>query len=352
MSNLFLTLLVGLAFGYVFMKLKVPGGMMVGAILGVAALNISFGISYMPPYAKYAAQILAGAFIGCSIEKSDIERLRHLIKPSFVLLLGMLTLNITLGFLIYLVSPLDLLTSLMSCIPGGMSDIPIISADMGADAPKVALLQFTRMVAGIGLFPTLITIIGHRNGLKNNTDEQDKHISPLRPAKSDNPTAIVFIQTITVATAGGIIGKLLKIPAGILLFSMIGVICLKLLFNKAYMPFWAKRLAQALSGSYIGCSIGFKDVLEMRYLILPAILVVLGYFAACCILGKVLSKHFGMSLKEAMLVATPAGASDMALISSDLGVQSTDLMVLQIIRMIVVVSLFPQIIYFIVTFIA
>jgi hypothetical protein len=45
-----------------------------------------------------------------------------------------------------------------------------------------------------------------------------------------------------------------------------------------------------------------------------------------------------------MLVATPAGATDMALISGDLGISSLDLNVLQIIRMITVVSIFPQII--------
>ena len=115
---------------------------------------------------------------------------------------------------------------------------------------------------------------------------------------------------------------------------------------------WAKKLAQVLSGTYIGCSIGYDDVLELRFLIMPAVLLVVGYFIACFIVGKVLSRYFRMSLKEAMLAATPAGASDMALISSDLGVQSTDLMVLQIIRLVIVVSLFPQIINLIVKLLA
>jgi len=191
-------------------------------------------------------------------------------------------------------------------------------------------------------------MIARRENKKNNIPEQDKLKPPIDSIKSSQGTTAVFIQTMAVAAVTGIIGKRMNIPAGILLFSMIGVICLKLFCSKAYMPIWAKRLAQVLSGAYIGCSMSYNDVLELKYLIIPAVLLLLGYFTICLIVGKVLSKHFGMSLKEGMLVATPAGASDMALISSDLGVQSNDLIALQIIRMVVVISVFPQIINLIV----
>lgn len=348
MTNLFLTFAAGLVCGYIFYKAKVPGGMMVGAIVGVAALNILWGISYMPNYAKYAAQIIAGAFIGCTVEKSDIKRFKYIVKPALVLISAMLLLNITLGFTIYLVSPLDMITSLMSCIPGGMTEIPIISADMGADVPKVAVLQFIRMITCIGLFPTLISMIGQHHNNVNNISETYETTCPIEPARSRESNQIVFTQTMVVAVLGGIIGRILKIPAGVLLFSMIGVICFKLFLDKAYMPIWAKRLAQTLSGAYIGCSINYSDILEIKYLIIPAVLIVVGYFITCFVVGRILSRHFGMSIKEAMLAATPAGASDMALISSDIGVHSTDLMVLQIIRLLVVISLFPQIISLIV----
>ena len=43
--------------------------------------------------------------------------------------------------------------------------------------------------------------------------------------------------------------------------------------------------------------------------------------------------------------STPGGASDMALIAADLGVESADLMVTQVLRMVSVVLLFPQLVY-------
>lgn len=72
---LFLTLVVGSIFGLAVAKIKIPGGLLVGAIVGVAALNILFGTTYMPTQTKLFVQIIAGAFIGCIMEKSDVKRL-------------------------------------------------------------------------------------------------------------------------------------------------------------------------------------------------------------------------------------------------------------------------------------
>jgi len=341
MTNLVLTFAIGLLCGYVFYKIKVPGGMMVGAIVGVALFNIFFDMAYMPSYAKYTAQILAGAYIGCSVQKEDIRRIKKLIKPSLVLVLGMLITNIFIGFIVYLISPLDLITSLMSCVPGGMTEIPIISADMGADMPKVAVLQFIRMLSCIGLLPSIISHIGNKN---YDTENKTVVLSQERKKSVDIKK---FIFTIAIAVSGGMVGKILAIPAGILLFSMIGTIYINIFLNKSYMPLWAKRLAQVLSGAFIGCSIDYKNVLELKYIIIPSIIIVLGYFINCFVVGKILNKAFKIPIKESMLAATPAGATDMALISSDIGVYSTDLVVLQIVRLITVISIFPQVIYFI-----
>ena len=341
MINIVLTLVIGLLCGYIFYKIKVPGGMMIGAIIGVALFNIFLNMAYMPSYAKYTAQIIAGAYIGSTVQKEDIKEIKKLIKPSLVLVIGMLLTNISVGFIVYFISPLDLITSLMSCVPGGMSEIPMISADMGADMPKVAVLQFIRMLACIGLLPSIISHIGNKN---YDTENKTVVLSQERKKSVDIKK---FIFTVAIAVSGGIVGKFLGIPAGILLFSMIGTIYINIFLNKAYMPLWAKRLAQVLSGAFIGCSIDYKNVLELKYIIIPSMIIVLGYFINCFVVGKILNKAFKIPIKESMLAATPAGATDMALISSDIGVYSTDLVVLQIVRLITVISIFPQVIYFI-----
>ncbi|MEQ8198623.1 MAG: AbrB family transcriptional regulator, partial [Clostridiaceae bacterium] len=125
---LLLTLAAGTCFGLAAAKMKIPGGLMVGAIIGVAALNIFFVTTYVPGQTKLFVQIIAGAFIGCIMEKSDVKRIPQIVQPAIIMLSGFLVLNLSAGLLIYLVSPLDLVTSLMSVVPGGISDTPIIAA--------------------------------------------------------------------------------------------------------------------------------------------------------------------------------------------------------------------------------
>ena len=71
---------------------------------------------------------------------------------------------------------------------------------------------------------------------------------------------------------------------------------------------------------YIGSSIVLADILELRTIVVPAFILIIGYSINCFLTGKILSKHYDFTQREAMLAATPAGASDMALISSDIGV--------------------------------
>lgn len=314
--------------------------MMVGAIAAVTLLSISSDIAFMPGGAKLIAQCLAGAFIACSVNRGDIKKLPQLWKPLLILLVSLLAVDLLLGTLIHLCSPLDLLTAMLSAVPGGMSDTPIIAADMGADAGKVALLQFVRMSAGIGIFPSLILwLTGDRPEPAGSSSEEKSS-----PGATTQTNTVSFLLTLLIAFSCGIVGKKLGIPAGALVFSLFGVIALKFLRGAAYLPMWAKRLAQVLSGAYIGCGITRSDLLELRYLLLPAVLILTGYFLNSFLTGYLLHTLFGYSRKTAMLIATPAGASDMALIAADLGVTNKEVIELHIMRMVIVISVFPQII--------
>ena len=352
--RLLLTLLVGTLGGYIFFKLKVPAGMLVGAIFAVSALSVATPYALMPASAKVAAQIITGAYIGSTISKSDILHLPRIIGPYLTLMAGFFILNILSGFLIYLVSPMDLLTSLLCAMPGGISDTPLIAMDMGADAAKVAVLQFVRLVFGIGALPLLILSIERMANKHKNSGDFDPAPSQVAQPKSiskQTHAPIVLIITLAAATIGGLFGKWLKVPAGALIFSMLITMIFKMLYSKAYLPLWCRRVAQVLSGCCIGSQMTYGDVIEMRYLILPAVILIVGYFANCVFMGYVLNRLFKIPRLEAMLSVSPAGATEMALISADLGVDSPDLIVIQICRLIGVMAVFPQLIAMLLAFI-
>ena len=337
--NILVTLAIGCVAGYIFYKLKIPGGMMVGALVGAVVLNLTTDLAVMPSAARVAAQITAGGFVGASVEKRDVMRIPHLAKPALILLGGMLLVNMTMGIVIHYTSNEDWLTAFMCAVPGGMSDTPIIAAEMGANGAAVVLMQFCRLVSGIGVFPSVIMAVTRH-------EEQEVHAVQEKQKKTAAWQSVLL--TMATAIACGLLGRVSGIPMGTMLFALVGTACLNIFWGKAVVPVWLKRVAQVLSGTYIGCSVGADEAADLRFLILPALLLVAGYLVNCFVSSALLHKFFRITRREAMLACSPAGATDMALISSDMGVTSPDLNVLQIVRMISAIIIFPQIIHAIV----
>lgn len=316
-----------------------------GAIFAVSALSVATPFALMPSSAKVAAQIITGAYIGSTISKSDIMHLPRIIGPYLMIMAGFFMLNLVSGFLIYILSPLDPLTSLLCAMPGGISDTPLIAMDMGADAAKVAVLQFVRMVFGIGALPLLIVAVDRMADKRQNGDgtRQSHAVQPrIAPKPAHAPAALLV--TLMAAAVGGVLGKWIGVPAGALIFSMLVTVGFKMFYQNAYLPLWCRRVAQVLSGCCIGSQMTYGDIIEIRYLLLPAVVLVVGYFANCIFMGYLLYRRFKIPRLEAMLCVSPAGATEMALISADLGVDSPDLIVIQICRLIGVMAIFPQLI--------
>lgn len=337
-----LTVAAALAGGLLLLKLRVPGGMLVGAILGAAILNVTTGQAFIYSQARVAAQALTGAYIGCMMTREDVRHLPRLIRPYLLVLTSLLALDLVMSAIFFHITDLDLLTCLFCAAPGGMSDTPLIAMDMGADSSIVAVMQFVRMIFGMGCLPTVIMLSDRLIEPEAAKALEDRSVQGRAKGKA-RPTLRGFLPTMCAALAAAVLGKLSGIPAGALSAALIVTAALKLSGKCPGMPMWLRRVAQVVSGCCIGSSIRREQLLQMRQLIAPAVLLCLGYMACCVGMGLVVSRLCHIPPREAMLTLSPAGATEMALIAADLEVESADLVVLQICRLVGVTLIFPQI---------
>ncbi len=358
LAKFIMTTLIASGVGYGFHRLRVPAGLLVGSLIGAAVLNIVLGVAWMPTEAKWLAQILAGTFIASSLDGGAMRRMPKLIRPALLIVFGMLVVNVVTGVLVYWLTPLDLITSLMGTVPGGMSDVPLISADLGADLPIVATMQFSRLLVAVGIYPSFIRWWE----AKRRSSLRPHGVEPFDPSTASHATShrqkstfskgpvdhLRVLYTLGVAIFAGGIGKDMGIPAGALVFSMMTILSIRFFGIEVSMPKYLKRIAQILSGAYVGSVFGVGDFSEMAYLIGPIAISNTGYLILCVTMGHLLSKRFGMPLSEAMLATTPGGSSDMVLIASEMGVDSREVLVFQMMRLMMVVALFPIIIKIIV----
>jgi membrane AbrB-like protein len=221
----------------------------------------------------------------------------------------------------------------------------MIAADLGADPSVVVTMQFIRLVLGIGCFPLMIRFV---------TGKDDAgRTEVIKVKKKKDFQAKYVVLTFAVAAVCGLIGKASPMPSGTMGFATLGSIAFACAFpGKAQMPRILRKCAQLLSGAYVGASIGAAQLKMLTTLGLPVVILIMGYTFGCFVIGFLLYKAGCFSQREGMLAATPAGASDMALISADLGVSNVKLIVLQVLRLVVVVLVFPSILSFVVHLLA
>lgn len=338
-----ITVALAVLVGTLFMKWKVPGGMLIGAVIGVAALNIITGNAYLWPQTKVFAQAFTGAYIGCMVTKDSLKKLPRVLGPYLFVMSSFFLMNLCVGLLIHRITDLDLLTCFLCAMPGGMSDTPLIALDMGADSASVALLQFVRLLFGLSCLPSIIAFSDRKVFSKANPETVDNPVEHSRATVKKQSTPLFpFLPTLFLAVIAGFIGRKSGIPAGAMAFSLVAVSLLRISGKAPSMPIYLRRTAQVISGCCIGCTVTRSQLQSLGQLTLPAVIVCASFLALCLCGGLLIAKLFHIQRREAMLFLSPAGASEMILIAADIGVESTDLAVLQICRLIGVMLLFPQ----------
>jgi len=338
--NLLLMCLVGALGGWLMMKLRVPGGMFAGSLIASAILSIAMQPGPLPSGVKTFAQIIAGAYVACGIDLEELKDVRRLIKPAIILISGLFICNVIAGLVIWKISDVDLLTALMCATPGGCTTIPLIAAELGAEISSVTVVQISRSAICVSFFPTLIMKV---NGEHMLSDLETPGKGRARKNIVGDVNFRALAITLAVAAVSGLTGKKLGVPAGTILFSIVAVLILKKNTKYAYMPLWMRRTAQCLSGACIGSSITLENILALHQMAVPLIVLLIIFFGNSFFTGYIFHRFLGFEMAAGMLAATPAGSSDMALISEEMGHKSVIVTELHILRLLIVNIVFPQI---------
>ncbi|MEW9121831.1 MAG: AbrB family transcriptional regulator [Thermotaleaceae bacterium] len=158
MEKLLVTLMIASFGGFVGLKLKIPAGAMIGAMVFVAAYNIWSSEGFIPSNFKIAAQVVVGGMMGLNFTMDTVTSLKYMIVPAVVMFLGLSVLSIALGLLLWKTTGMDLTTALFSTSPGGLTEMILISQDYGADISKVAVLHLIRLIGVVTALPMAIRV--------------------------------------------------------------------------------------------------------------------------------------------------------------------------------------------------
>ena len=356
MLEIILTAATAIAGGFIGKRLRLPAGFMLGALLATGLLNILWPAATFPTDARIVAQLIAGAYIGMTVTRASLHELRQMMLPSLVLFAGVAFFALVSGFAIYWLSDLELTTALLATVPGGIVDMSMISLEFGAQPQIVAALQLERLVVIMSVYPFILKKI-IANQRKNSP-------AGSTPATADKPIAATPVislhgsrwkdlaKTLLTAAVLGTAFFLAGIPAGAMVGAMIATATFNIMSDgRAYVAPPLKSAAQIAAGLLIGLTINAQSLGDLKNIALPAFIVLLECAAIGGILGWILWKFLQIDLPTALFGSAPAGLSDMVLIALDEGGDPAKVMLLQLVRFIGVISLFPTLIKLISTWI-
>jgi len=154
-----LTALLAVCGGLLFRRLGVPAGAVLGAVVGVALTNVRYDAAYIPSPVKYGAQIGIGCYVGVQMTRQSLVILQEAALPVLILILASLIYTYLCAMLLYRFTSFDFTTCMLMCSPGGLNEMYIVADDLGADAPKVAVMHSIRILCIVAFFYHIIPVL-------------------------------------------------------------------------------------------------------------------------------------------------------------------------------------------------
>ncbi len=92
---------------------------------------------------------------------------------------------------------------------------------------------------------------------------------------------------------------------------------------------------------WIGSRITKKDVKELKTVLSSAVILIITIVILSPGIGIVINRISNLDITTAVFASAPGGMTDMALIADELGADASKVLLLQLVRIIIVINLFP-----------
>jgi uncharacterized protein len=218
-----------------------PAGYLSGAILVVAAAALLGRPMDVPRFFQIAIYVLIGISLGAVVTPETLHGMASYPLSIAVLLAAMALVSVAGAAYLQAVHGWDKVAAYLGAAPGGMSQVLILAADLGADLRAIAIVQSLRVViVAVGL-PAGLAAAGLAGAASR------PHL-PLTLASLDE------LAILTAASAAAAYAALrARVPGGLLFGAMFmsaflhgtGLI-------QATMPWWLANAAMVALGGIIG----------------------------------------------------------------------------------------------------
>jgi uncharacterized protein len=162
-----LLLVAGLAAGFAARRANLPAGDLLAPMFVAALMNPTWlQVAAFPEALRLSSHWIIGVGVGVSINARVLRDFRPFALAGLLMTAFLIASGFALGWLLSVITEIDLLTAVIGCAPGGATPLIILSGELGADAQLVAAMHVTRMIILMVLLPVLIRGAARRLALR------------------------------------------------------------------------------------------------------------------------------------------------------------------------------------------
>ncbi|MUK87680.1 AbrB family transcriptional regulator [Ornithinibacillus sp. L9] len=162
----------------VFIRDKIPAGIIIGALGITAVMNVSpIELASVPSIVMNGAQIAVGASLGKKMIFEDLKVGGKYIFLYFGLAITIIAVSFGLGVALANFTTLNYPTAILSIAPGGFFEMVLTAYNVGGDAAVVSALQLVRVLLIVLCVPPALKWWFERNRKRTNLGDHHYHRS-------------------------------------------------------------------------------------------------------------------------------------------------------------------------------
>lgn len=234
------TLAIGALGGLIFWWTELPGRLISGAMIAVAAAAIAGRPLAVPTVLSHIVLMTLGVSLGSMVSPQMLRNIAD--YPITIAVLALATFGATFGSSFYLqrIHGWDRASALLAGSPGALSQIILLATEKNADVPGIAVVQTLRVIILTAALPLLLSLLSLA---------PHAHLTLRTPPATPLSFAILAIAAVAVS----LVLRWLKFPASWMFGAMLASGVLHGAgWVEGGLPLWGYALALIGIGTLIG----------------------------------------------------------------------------------------------------
>ncbi|ASY63587.1 putative ammonia monooxygenase [Sinorhizobium sojae CCBAU 05684] len=326
----FVLVALSLVFAAVLEAIGIPAGLLMGPMAAGAIVGMNGGTIRLPRQFFFCVQFILAMMIAGSMRPDLFATLSGNWPLFLAVILSVISVSTLSGWTITRMRILPGTTAIWGSSAGAASTMLLMADAYGADVRLVAFMQYLRVV----FVASAAALVAHFWVSGAEAGQPTAWFEPI--------AALPFLATLAVGVAGGLLGKVLRVPAGAFLvpfaigsaLNVSGTLTIEL-------PQWLLALSFALLGWNIGLGFTRSIVAHARRAFLPTVVSILVLMAFSGLLALLLIKAVGIDPLTAYLATSPGGLDSIAVIAASSDVDLPFVMALQTARLLIITLIGP-----------